>query len=208
LGYHQLRGMAKKPLAPMPEGSLVYTGHYVDHELVSNIEADCARRRARLQGDGPIRYLLSVGGAGAQQDLFIAICEHLLPYVRSGQATLLVNVGDHEKVWRALREAQLEEHVRSLPEGLDTEIGQHGIRFSGGQRQRIGIARALFEDPEVLVLDEATSALDNETEKAIMDSVNLLHGKKTLIIIAHRLQTIEKCDLIYRVQDGKAVRER
>ena len=115
---------------------------------------------------------------------------------------------DDEKVWRALREAQLEEHVRSLPEGLDTEIGQHGIRFSGGQRQRIGIARALFEDPEVLVLDEATSALDNETEKAIMDSVNLLHGKKTLIIIAHRLQTIEKCDLIYRVQDGKAVRER
>ncbi len=115
---------------------------------------------------------------------------------------------DDEKVWRALREAQLEEHVRSLPLGLDTEIGQHGIRFSGGQRQRIGIARALFEDPEVLVLDEATSALDNETEKAIMDSVNLLHGKKTLIIIAHRLQTIEKCDLIYRVQDGKAVRER
>lgn len=98
--------------------------------------------------------------------------------------------------------------MRSLPEGLDTEIGQHGIRFSGGQRQRIGIARALFEDPEVLVLDEATSALDNETEKAIMDSVNLLHGRKTLIIIAHRLQTIEKCDLIYRVQDGKAVRER
>jgi len=102
LGYHQLRGMAKKPLSPMPEGSLVYTGHYVDHELVSNIGADCARRRARLLGNGPIRYLLSVGGAGAQQDLFIAICEHLLPYVRSGQATLLVNVGDHENVWRAL----------------------------------------------------------------------------------------------------------
>ena len=115
---------------------------------------------------------------------------------------------DDEKVWRALREAQLEEHVRSLPEGLDTEIGQHGIRFSGGQRQRIGIARALFEDPEVLVLDEATSALDNETEKAIMESVNRLHGRKTLIIIAHRLQTIEKCDMIYRVQDGSVIRER
>ena len=115
---------------------------------------------------------------------------------------------DDEKVWRALREAQLEEHVRSLPEGLDTEIGQHGIRFSGGQRQRIGIARALFEDPEVLVLDEATSALDNETEAAIMESINRLHGKKTLIIIAHRLQTIEKCDLIYQVSDMEIRRQR
>lgn len=115
---------------------------------------------------------------------------------------------DDEKVWRALKEAQLDEHVRSLPEGLDTMIGQHGIRFSGGQRQRIGIARALFEDPEVLVLDEATSALDNETEAAIMDSVNRLHGKKTLIIIAHRLETIEKCDIVYRVQDKGVVRER
>ncbi len=115
---------------------------------------------------------------------------------------------DDEKVWRALKEAQLDEHVRSLPEGLDTMIGQHGIRFSGGQRQRIGIARALFEDPEVLVLDEATSALDNETEAAIMDSINRLHGKKTLIIIAHRLETIEKCDIVYRVQDRGVVRER
>ncbi len=115
---------------------------------------------------------------------------------------------DDEKVWRALKEAQLDEHVRSLPEGLDTEIGERGIRLSGGQRQRIGIARALFEDPEVLVLDEATSALDNETEAAIMDSINHLHGRKTLIIIAHRLQTIEKCDMVYRVKDGGVVRER
>ena len=115
---------------------------------------------------------------------------------------------DDEKVWRALKEAQLDEFVRSLPEGLDTGIGERGIRISGGQRQRIGIARALFEDPEVLVLDEATSALDNETEAAIMDSINRLHGKKTLIIIAHRLQTIEKCDMVYRVENGKATRER
>lgn len=115
---------------------------------------------------------------------------------------------DDEKVWRALKEAQLDEFVRSLPEGLDTGIGERGIRISGGQRQRIGIARALFEDPEVLVLDEATSALDNETEAAIMDSINRLHGRKTLIIIAHRLQTIEKCDMVYRVEGGKAVRER
>ncbi len=115
---------------------------------------------------------------------------------------------DDEKVWQALREAQLDEFVRSLPEGLDTSIGERGIRISGGQRQRIGIARALFEDPEVLVLDEATSALDNETEAAIMDSINRLHGRKTLIIIAHRLQTIEKCDMVYRVENGQIGRER
>ena len=115
---------------------------------------------------------------------------------------------DDEKVWRALKEAQLDEFVRGLPEGLDTSIGERGIRISGGQRQRIGIARALFEDPEVLVLDEATSALDNDTEAAIMDSINRLHGRKTLIIIAHRLQTIEKCDMVYRVEAGKVLRER
>lgn len=115
---------------------------------------------------------------------------------------------DDGKVWQALKEAQLDEFVRSLPEGLDTSIGERGIRISGGQRQRIGIARALFEDPEVLVLDEATSALDNETEAAIMDSINHLHGRKTLIIIAHRLQTIEKCDMVYRVENGQIARER
>ena len=115
---------------------------------------------------------------------------------------------DDEKVWRALKEAQLDEFVKGLPEGLDTSIGERGIRISGGQRPRIGIARALFEDPEVLVLDEATSALDNETEAAIMDSINRLHGRKTLVIIAHRLQTIEKCDMVYRVENGKVSRER
>ena len=114
---------------------------------------------------------------------------------------------DDAKVWEALKEAQLDEFVRGLPEGLDTGIGERGIRLSGGQRQRIGIARALFEDPEVLVLDEATSALDNETEAAIMDSINRLHGRKTLIIIAHRLQTIEKCDMVYRVVNGKIAAE-
>ena len=115
---------------------------------------------------------------------------------------------DDERVWEVLKEAQLDEFVRSLPEGLDTSIGERGIRLSGGQRQRIGIARALFEDPEVLVLDEATSALDNETEAAIMDSINILAGKKTLVIIAHRLQTIEKCNMVYRVENGKITRER
>ncbi len=115
---------------------------------------------------------------------------------------------DEERLWQVLKEAQLDEFIKTLPEGLDTGIGERGIRLSGGQRQRIGIARALYHDPEVLILDEATSALDNDTEAAIMESINRLHGKKTLIIIAHRLQTIEKCDLVYRVQDGKAVVER
>lgn len=115
---------------------------------------------------------------------------------------------DDEKVWAALKEAQLDVFVRGLPKGLDTEIGERGIRLSGGQRQRIGIARALFNDPEVLILDEATSALDNDTEAAIMESINSLHGRKTLVIIAHRLQTIEKCDMVYRVENGKAERQR
>ena len=104
LGYHQLRGMdSSRQLLPMPEGSLFYTGHYVDHELVANIHADCERRRSRVAGNGPVRYLLSVGGAGAQQGLFAAIVTHVLPYVRSGAATLFVNVGDHKNVWHALK---------------------------------------------------------------------------------------------------------
>lgn len=85
---------------------------------------------------------------------------------------------DEERVWEVLKEAQLDDFVRSLPEGLDTGIGERGIRLSGGQRQRIGIARALYEDPEILILDEATSALDNDTEAAIMDAINRLHGKR------------------------------
>jgi len=109
---------------------------------------------------------------------------------------------DEEKLWYALKEAQLDEFVKTLPEGVRTGIGERGIRLSGGQRQRIGIARALYNDPEVMILDEATSALDNDTEAAIMESINRLHGKKTLIIIAHRLQTIEKCDMVFRVEDG------
>ena len=115
---------------------------------------------------------------------------------------------DEKRVWEALKEAQLDEFIKTLPEGLETSIGERGIRLSGGQRQRIGIARALYNDPDVLIMDEATSALDNDTEAAIIESVNRLHGKKTLVIIAHRLQTIKNCDMIYRVKDGKIERER
>lgn len=113
---------------------------------------------------------------------------------------------DDAQVWKALEDAQLGDFIRSLPEGLDTSIGERGVRLSGGQRQRIGIARALYTDPELIILDEATSALDNETEAAIMDSVNKLHGKKTLIIIAHRLSTIKECDIVYKVEGGKIER--
>ena len=115
---------------------------------------------------------------------------------------------DMNRVWEVLKEAQMDEFVRSLPEGLNTGIGERGIRISGGQRQRLGIARALYYDPEVLILDEATSALDNDTEAAIMDAINSLQGRKTLVIIAHRLQTIEKCDMIYRIEGGKATLEK
>ncbi|MBR6159009.1 MAG: ATP-binding cassette domain-containing protein, partial [Lachnospiraceae bacterium] len=109
---------------------------------------------------------------------------------------------DEEKVWKALAEAQLDEFVRSLPEGCDTLVGERGVRLSGGQRQRIGIARALYGDPQILVLDEATAALDSETESAVMEAIERLKGRKTLIIIAHRLTTIRNCNIIYKVGDG------
>ena len=110
---------------------------------------------------------------------------------------------DDKRIWEVLEEAQLKEFVEELPEGLDTTIGDRGVRISGGQRQRLGIARALYHDPEILVFDEATSALDNDTEQAVMDAVNSFHGRKTMVIIAHRLNTIEKCDVIYKVDDGQ-----
>ena len=113
-----------------------------------------------------------------------------------------------EEVWRALKDAALDDFVKSLPKGLDTQIGERGVRLSGGQRQRIGIARALYHDPDILFFDEATSALDNETEAEIMESVNRLQGRKTLIIIAHRLTTIASCDHIYRVDEGKITKEK
>lgn len=110
---------------------------------------------------------------------------------------------DENKVWASLEEAQLKEFVQNLPEGLDTVTGERGVRLSGGQRQRIGIARALYDNPEILVLDEATSALDSETEKAVMEAIDRLQGRKTLIIIAHRLTTIKNCRFIFKVDGGK-----
>jgi ABC-type multidrug transport system fused ATPase/permease subunit len=114
---------------------------------------------------------------------------------------------DDDMVWAALEQAQLKETIENSPRGLDTEIGERGIRFSGGQRQRFAIARALYCNPDILILDEATSALDTETETAVMESIEALQGHKTLIIIAHRLTTIRNCDVIYEIGNGKAVRK-
>lgn len=108
---------------------------------------------------------------------------------------------DDEEVWRALRDAQLEDFVKSLPDGLDTVVGERGARISGGQRQRIGIARALYRNPEILIFDEATSALDNDTEKEVMKAIDGLQGTKTIIMIAHRLSTIENCDEVYKIEN-------
>ena len=108
---------------------------------------------------------------------------------------------DDERIWAVLEEAQLKEFVMKLPEQLDTKVGERGVLLSGGQRQRIGIARALYHNPDILVFDEATSALDNETEHALMEAINSFHGRKTMVIIAHRLNTIKQCDIIYKVKD-------
>lgn len=108
-----------------------------------------------------------------------------------------------ERIWEALKQAQLDEFIREMEDGLDTVIGEAGVRLSGGQRQRIGIARALYRKPEVLVLDEATSALDNETEAAVMEAIDNLQGKMTMLIIAHRLSTIQNCDIVYKVDNGQ-----
>ena len=113
---------------------------------------------------------------------------------------------DQIAVERASKIASLHEFIiDELPNQYQTTIGERGIRLSGGQRQRIGIARALYHNPKVLILDEATSALDNQTEQAVMDAVNNLGKKITIIMIAHRLNTIKKCDIIYKLEKGKIV---
>lgn len=112
---------------------------------------------------------------------------------------------DDEAVKSALKSAQLDTFVNSLADGVETVVGERGIRLSGGQKQRIGIARALYHNPTILVLDEATSALDNETETDVMSAVESLHKEKTVLIVAHRLSTIEKCDVVYRMTNGSLI---
>lgn len=114
---------------------------------------------------------------------------------------------DDAAVHRAIKSAQLEEFVSSLPNGLEARVGERGVRLSGGQRQRIGIARALYHDPGMLVLDEATSALDTVTERGVMQAVTSLRGSKTILIVAHRFSTVEHCDRLYRLEQGRVVEE-
>jgi ABC-type multidrug transport system fused ATPase/permease subunit len=112
---------------------------------------------------------------------------------------------DDKAVLRSLKSAQLDDLIKSSDDGLNTFVGERGVRLSGGQRQRIGIARALYHDPEVLVLDEATSALDSDTEKGVMESISVLKGKKTILIVAHRLTTLKNCDKIFKLENGKII---
>ena len=110
---------------------------------------------------------------------------------------------DESRLSAALTRAQLDDLIRDLPDGIDTIVGERGGRLSGGQRQRIGIARALYLEPSVLVMDEATSALDSETERRITDTIESLHGQMTVIVIAHRLSTVRKCDLLLYLEQGR-----
>jgi ATP-binding cassette, subfamily B, bacterial PglK len=112
---------------------------------------------------------------------------------------------DDERVWRSLHQAQLAQLVEREPLGLDTAVGERGVRFSGGERQRLGIARALYRDPEVLVFDEATSALDVKTESEIAETLAALAGDKTVIIVAHRLTTVCRCEHVFYLEEGRLV---
>ena len=112
---------------------------------------------------------------------------------------------DDAQVWAALDAAQLREMVEGLPEGIDTKVGERGVRMSGGQRQRVGIARALYHNPEVLVMDEATSALDNQTERQFVEALESLQGSHTLVVIAHRLSTVRNCDQLFMLDRGRLV---
>lgn len=161
----------------------------------------------------PDRGIISCDGFNIQNNLggWQSNLGYVQQFISLLDDSLLANIAfgvaigdiDMDKVSLAVKAAQLEDLIKTLPEGLATKIGERGVKLSGGQRQRIGIARALYRDPEILVLDEATSALDNDTEAMVMESIYALGQHKTLIIIAHRLTTVARCDRIYRIADGQ-----
>ena len=115
------------------------------------------------------------------------------------------NLIDHSRVRLAAQQAQIASFIEASPDGYDSFVGERGIRLSGGQRQRLGIARALYKQAQVLILDEATSALDNDTEQAVMDAINRLDRNLTVVMIAHRLSTVAKCDRVIRLDHGRVV---
>ena len=165
----------------------------------------------------PTSGVVSVDGCDVQQNL--RNWQNQIGYVPQAiyltDDTLRRNVAfglndeniDDDLVREAIRLAQLQEFVATLPDGLETVVGERGVRLSGGQRQRIGIARALYHKPSVLVLDEATSSLDTPTEHGVMQAVQALQGSKTVIIVAHRLSTVEYCDRLYRIEDSRITEE-
>ena len=112
---------------------------------------------------------------------------------------------DDLQISNVIKAAQLEEVVSKMNNGVDTIIGERGVKLSGGQKQRIGIARALYNNPSILILDEGTSALDTETESYIMSAVANLKGKLTILLVAHRYTTLHFCDIVYKMQDGKII---
>ena len=114
---------------------------------------------------------------------------------------------DEKSLNEATKVANLDKFVKNLPDGLNTMLGEHGVRISGGQRQRVGIARALYSNPNILILDEATSSLDINIEKEIMKEISKLKGKKTVIIVAHRLSTVSQCDKLFKLEKGKIIKE-
>jgi len=113
----------------------------------------------------------------------------------------------YESIDKAVKYAQLQQLISDLPLGLNTSVGERGVRLSGGQKQRIAIARALYHDPSILMLDEATSALDSATEMSVMAIMKTLYKEKTIVIVAHRMSTIKECDYVYRLKDGRIVAE-
>ena len=152
----------------------------------------------------PLRQILATWQQGIgyiPQDIYLSD-ESIRANIAFGVSANTIN---EQQLWYAIHTAQLERLIHELPEGLDTVIGERGVKLSGGQRQRIGIARALYHNPQILVMDEATAALDNVTERAFMSAVNGLKGQKTLLMIAHRLSTVENCDMIYFMDNGKIV---
>ena len=111
------------------------------------------------------------------------------------------------RLQKAIKSSNLDEFINSLPDGLQTRLGERGVRFSGGQRQRVSIARAVFHERDILILDEATSSLDSETEQSIVKHIQAFKGEKTIIAIAHRLSTLQNCDKLYLLKDGRISNE-